>query len=98
MSELHVGPDLEPQVAGRHHAAAEELAALASQPASLPDLGPGPGTLAILRQIEWASREGFAHLYLGYWIHGHRKMDYKRRFHPLEAFDGRGWSDFQPPP
>jgi hypothetical protein len=49
MHELHVGPDLEPQVAGRHHTAAEELAALASQPASLPDLGPGPGTLAILR-------------------------------------------------
>jgi hypothetical protein len=49
MSELHVGPDLEPQVAGRHYAAADELAALASQPASLPDLGPGPGTLAILR-------------------------------------------------
>jgi len=45
MSELHVGPDLEPQVAARHHIAAEELATLAA----LPDLGPGPGTLAILR-------------------------------------------------
>lgn len=45
MHELHVGPDLEPQVAGRHHAAAEELAAVAP----LPDLGPGPGTLAMLR-------------------------------------------------
>lgn len=51
----------------------------------------GLGTLGILRQIEWAHREGRSHLYLGYWIDGHRKMDYKRRFQPLEHFDGRGW-------
>jgi arginine-tRNA-protein transferase len=49
------------------------------------------GTLALLRQIEWARRDGRAHLYLGYWIAGHGKMDYKRRFRPLEAFDGRRW-------
>ena len=24
---------------------------------------------------------------------GHGKMDYKRRFRPLEAFDGRHWRD-----
>lgn len=57
-----------------------------------PDEGArGLGTLAILRQIEWARREGRRHLYLGYWIAGHDKMDYKRRFRPLERFDGRGW-------
>ncbi len=50
------------------------------------------GTLAILRQIEWARRESRRHLYLGYWIQGHRKMDYKRRFQPLESFDGRDWN------
>jgi arginine-tRNA-protein transferase len=49
------------------------------------------GTLALLRQIEWARRDGREHLYLGYWIDGHDKMDYKRRFRPLEAFDGRTW-------
>lgn len=54
----------------------------------------GLGTLAILRQIEWARREGLAHVYLGYWIRGHEKMDYKRRFHALEAYDGRQWRDF----
>lgn len=54
----------------------------------------GLGTLAILKQIEWARREGRTHLYLGYWIDGHDKMDYKRRFRPLEAFDGRGWRPF----
>ena len=51
----------------------------------------GLGTLAILRQLEWAARDGRTHLYLGYWIEGHGKMDYKRRFQPLEAFDGRDW-------
>jgi leucyl-tRNA---protein transferase len=51
----------------------------------------GPGTLAILRQLEWAARERRRHLYLGYWISGHDKMDYKRRFQPLEGFDGRRW-------
>ncbi|KAB8198592.1 arginyltransferase [Lysobacter maris] len=55
----------------------------------------GLGTLAILRQIEWARRERRRHLYLGYWIAGHAKMDYKRRFHPLESFDGRGWHAFE---
>ena len=51
----------------------------------------GLGTLAILKQIEWAKRDGRTHLYLGYWIAGHGKMDYKRRFRPLEGFDGRRW-------
>ena len=51
----------------------------------------GLGTLAILRQLEWAAREGREHLYLGYWIARHGKMDYKRRFQPLERFDGRRW-------
>ncbi|WP_372017583.1 arginyltransferase [Pseudoxanthomonas sp. 10H] len=60
-----------------------------------PDLAArSPGTLAILRQVEWAQREGLEHLYLGYWIEGHGKMDYKRRFRPLEAFDGRRWRPF----
>jgi len=51
----------------------------------------GLGTFAVLRQVEWARSEGLDHLYLGYWIEGHRKMDYKQRFRPLEAFTGRGW-------
>jgi len=52
------------------------------------------GTLAILHQVQWARREGLDHVYLGYWIEGHAKMDYKRRFRPLEAFDGRRWRAF----
>ena len=53
------------------------------------------GTLAVLKQLEWAARDGRPHLYLGYWIAGHAKMDYKRRFQPLEGFNGRGWARLQ---
>lgn len=45
MSELRVGADLETQVAAPHHTAAEELGELVG----LPPLGPGPGTLAMLK-------------------------------------------------
>jgi arginine-tRNA-protein transferase len=58
----------------------------------------GLGTLAILHQLEWARRDGRRHLYLGYWIQDHRKMDYKRRFQPLERYDGRGWQPFPQAP
>lgn len=58
----------------------------------------GLGTYAILRQLQWAAEEGREHLYLGYWIDGHPKMDYKRRFRPLQAFDGRGWHPFPADP
>ena len=49
------------------------------------DLGRALGTFAILQQIQWAQASSLPHLYLGYWIEGHGKMDYKRRFKPLEA-------------
>lgn len=57
--------------------------------------GRGLGTLAVLKQLEWAARDRLSHLYLGYWIAGHAKMDYKRRFQPLEGFNGRGWARLQ---
>lgn len=56
----------------------------------------GLGTFGILSQIDWARREGLQHLYLGYWIARHGKMDYKRRFRPLQAYDGRQWQPFDP--
>ena len=55
----------------------------------------GLGTLAVLKQLEWAARDGRSHLYLGYWIAGHAKLDSKRRFQPLEGFHGRGWARLQ---
>nr|WP_245978943.1 arginyltransferase [Lysobacter pythonis] len=51
----------------------------------------GLGTFCVLRQVDWARREGRRHLYLGYWIAGHPKMDYKRRFRPLDGYDGQRW-------
>jgi len=51
----------------------------------------GPGTFAILAQIELARRLGLPYLYLGYWVEGCEKMTYKARFRPLEAWDGRAW-------
>ncbi|MBX3692631.1 arginyltransferase [Dokdonella sp.] len=51
----------------------------------------GLGTFAILSQIELARARGLAYVYLGFWIPGHPKMDYKRRFHPLEILDGGRW-------
>ncbi len=52
----------------------------------------GLGTLAVLRQIEAAHTAGLSHLYLGYWVAGSRKMDYKRRYQPLEALGLLGWA------
>jgi len=42
------------------------------------------GTFGILQQVALARRRGIPHVYLGFWIAGHAKMDYKRRFRPLE--------------
>ncbi|MGB0712404.1 MAG: arginyltransferase [Gammaproteobacteria bacterium] len=49
------------------------------------------GTYAILRQIQWAAQLGLPYVYLGYWIEGNRKMDYKARFLPHEIFQGGRW-------
>jgi arginine-tRNA-protein transferase len=51
----------------------------------------GLGTFAILSQIELARTRGIPHVYLGYWIAGHPKMDYKARFRPLELLGPNGW-------
>ncbi|MGN6282610.1 arginyltransferase [Frateuria sp.] len=49
------------------------------------------GTYAILQQVQLARRRGLPWLYLGFWIEGHEKMDYKRRFHPLQVRTREGW-------
>lgn len=46
------------------------------------------GTLAILQQIQFARDSGRSHLYLGFWIDGHDKMDYKRHWPALELRAG----------
>jgi arginyl-tRNA--protein-N-Asp/Glu arginylyltransferase len=49
------------------------------------------GTFMILDHIARARRMGLAHLYLGYWVKGSRKMDYKGRFMPQERLMADGW-------
>ncbi|MCE2944671.1 MAG: arginyltransferase [Lysobacteraceae bacterium] len=54
----------------------------------------GLGTHAILSQIAWAQETARPHLYLGFWLKGHPKMDYKRRFRPLERLWNGHWIAF----
>jgi arginyl-tRNA--protein-N-Asp/Glu arginylyltransferase len=50
------------------------------------------GTLMILDHIARARRMGLGYVYLGYWVCGSRKMDYKARFLPQERLGPDGWS------
>ncbi len=52
------------------------------------------GSFAILSQIAQAQRDLRAHLYLGFWLQDHPKMDYKRSFRPIERLQGREWREF----
>jgi arginine-tRNA-protein transferase len=49
------------------------------------------GTFMILDHIERCRKLGLPYLYLGYWVQGSPKMDYKSRFLPQERLMGRGW-------
>jgi len=49
------------------------------------------GTFLILDHIRYAAELGVPHVYLGYWVKGSPKMDYKRRFEPLDVLDGDNW-------
>jgi arginine-tRNA-protein transferase len=50
------------------------------------------GTFMILDHIARARRMGLPHLYLGYWVQGSKKMDYKARFLPQERLTSTSWS------
>jgi len=50
------------------------------------------GTHMILDHIERAIAMGLPYVYLGYWVPGSRKMDYKGRFLPQERLLPAGWS------
>jgi arginyl-tRNA--protein-N-Asp/Glu arginylyltransferase len=57
-----------------------------------PDVtGRSLGTYAVLWQVLEAERLGLRWVYLGFWISACRKMAYKDRFRPLQAFDGDRW-------
>jgi leucyl-tRNA---protein transferase len=50
------------------------------------------GTFMVLDHIARARRLGLAYVYLGYWVAGSRKMDYKSRFLPQERLTPDGWA------
>ncbi len=52
----------------------------------------GLGTHMILRQIELAREWRYDWLYLGYWIDGCQRMDYKAEFRPHDIHTPTGWS------
>ena len=56
-----------------------------------PDARKGLGTYIILDHIIRAARAGLPYVYLGYWVRGSKKMDYKSRFRPIEALTREGW-------
>lgn len=52
------------------------------------------GAFMILDHVRRASSANLAHVYLGYWVRGSQKMDYKSQFRPLEILTPDGWRDF----
>lgn len=49
------------------------------------------GTFNILTLIELCRSRGIEYLYLGYYIHGVRAMDYKKNFRPYQLYVAEQW-------
>ena len=49
------------------------------------------GVFAILDHLRQAAALNRPFVYLGYWVQGSPKMDYKANFRPMEALTRRGW-------
>ena len=45
----------------------------------------------ILDHVVQAQTSGMPYVYLGYWVSGSPKMDYKARFNPIEVLRSDGW-------
>lgn len=57
-----------------------------------PELQRGsPGRFVILDHLRQAQATGQPYVYLGYWVQGSPKMDYKGGYRPLEILTPRGW-------
>ncbi|MEO4044713.1 arginyltransferase [Hoeflea sp. CAU 1731] len=53
------------------------------------------GTYMILDHIQRAKDRGLPHVYLGYWVEGSRKMEYKTRFRPQDHLGPSGWERYE---
>ncbi|MCC6925064.1 arginyltransferase [Novosphingobium sp.] len=56
----------------------------------------GLGNYIILDHIRRAADEGLPYVYLGYWVDGSARMQYKIRYRPLERLTRGGWVAFEP--
>lgn len=50
------------------------------------------GSLIILDHLQQASLTNLPYVYLGYWVRGSEKMNYKVRFSPIELLRPQGWT------
>jgi arginyl-tRNA--protein-N-Asp/Glu arginylyltransferase len=57
----------------------------------------GLGNYIILDHILRARKAGLPYVYLGYWVEGSDRMQYKIRYRPLEKLGPDGWERFDPP-
>ena len=51
------------------------------------------GSYMILEHVDFIRRQGLPFLYLGYWIKGCQKMNYKSRFTPQQHLTPDGWKE-----
>ncbi len=51
----------------------------------------GLGNFIILDHIRRAASEGLPYVYLGYWVDGSARMQYKIRYRPMERLGRAGW-------
>lgn len=57
---------------------------------------PGLGNFIIMDHILRAAAAGLPYVYLGYWVKGSARMQYKVRYQPLEKLGRDGWTRFDP--
>jgi arginyl-tRNA--protein-N-Asp/Glu arginylyltransferase len=55
------------------------------------------GTYLILDHIRVARELGLPYVYLGYWVPGSPKMDYKAKFQGIEIYRGGNWEPLGDP-
>jgi arginyl-tRNA--protein-N-Asp/Glu arginylyltransferase len=54
----------------------------------------GLGTLGVIHELAWARRAGMIFYYIGFWVKGCPKMEYKAKFRPHQTLSPQGiWDD-----
>lgn len=56
----------------------------------------GLGNFIILDHIRRAAEAGLPYVYLGYWVEGSERMQYKIRYRPMERLGSDGWVRLDP--